>query len=200
MLKICFVGRFAVPKNNMAIIKIAKELQKMTNSFFVDIYGDAEITDIEGQKIKYEFLANIENLPINHLGFKSNIIEILKNYDFLVLPSLWEGWPLVLIEAATSACIPVCADIHTGPREFIADIYDYDIPIEYPYIGNGGVLLPDTKVSFDAKIWAQTLFELSCNEDKVARLKINVQKQAKNYSFANYKKNWSAFLNELLNK
>ena len=47
-MKILYVGRFAAPKNNLAIIKICKILKQDGISFSLDFYGDAENVDNEG--------------------------------------------------------------------------------------------------------------------------------------------------------
>lgn len=54
------------------------------------------------------------------LGERSDAAELLALFDVFVLPSLWEGLPLVLIEAAGLAKPMVASDID-GVREVIRD-------------------------------------------------------------------------------
>ncbi len=54
------------------------------------------------------------------LGERSDAREILSRLDVFVLPSLWEGLPLVLIEAAALGR-PIVATAVEGSREIIAD-------------------------------------------------------------------------------
>ena len=45
------------------------------------------------------------------LGFKDNIIDLLKESDIFVLPSLQEGMPNVILEAGTVGLATICSDI-----------------------------------------------------------------------------------------
>jgi glycosyltransferase involved in cell wall biosynthesis len=54
------------------------------------------------------------------LGERADAREILSRLDVFVLPSLWEGLPLVLIEAAALGR-PIVATAVDGSREIIAD-------------------------------------------------------------------------------
>lgn len=191
MINICYAGRFAVPKNNIALLHIADAFDNMDVDHVIDVYGDAEVTDKKGQEIKAEFLSRLPNKKnIRAMGFNNNLREVLIKYDFLLLPSLWEGWPLVMIEAASVGCIPVCADVKTGPREFIAEIYDYSDQLRYPLVGRGGILMPDPSESFDAGSWAGVIFDSFADNNNLHRLKTEVMAQAKRYSFSSYQNKW----------
>jgi len=65
------------------------------------------------------------------LGERSDARDILSLFDIFVLPSLWEGLPLVLIEAA-SLGKPIVASAIDGVREVIRD-------------GESGLLVPPGK-------------------------------------------------------
>lgn len=54
------------------------------------------------------------------LGERADALEILSRLDVFVLPSLWEGLPLVLIEAAALGK-PIVATAVDGSREIVAD-------------------------------------------------------------------------------
>ena len=54
------------------------------------------------------------------LGERTDALEILSRLDVFVLPSLWEGLPLVLIEAAALGK-PIVATSVDGSREIITD-------------------------------------------------------------------------------
>lgn len=49
------------------------------------------------------------------LGQRSDIPDLMRRSDVLVLPSLEEGSPLVAIEALASGCIPLVSDVCVGP-------------------------------------------------------------------------------------
>jgi len=45
------------------------------------------------------------------LGHRADVPELLKIFDLFVLPSLFEGLPLILIEAAAAGCVIIASDI-----------------------------------------------------------------------------------------
>jgi glycosyltransferase involved in cell wall biosynthesis len=55
---------------------------------------------------------------IDFLGYTSNVAEILKDVDIFVLPSVWEGFPYVLLEAMMMKKPVIATDIF-GIREII---------------------------------------------------------------------------------
>lgn len=195
-MKILYVGRFATPKNNLAIIKICKILKQDGVSFSLDFYGDAENVDAEGINIKNIFFNDLDGLHenIRYNGYADKIDIFSINYDFLILPSFWEGFPVVMLEAAKNGIIPICSDIQTGPREFIANINNYTSELVYPFIGQGGVLLKCPVDDFDFKEWASCLESIYSNKELLNKLKYSVKINCKEFSFENYLLNWEEFL------
>ncbi len=52
----------------------------------------------------------LEQPGIKLLGYRSDVPELMRQSDVLVLPSLTEGFPLVVAEAMGSGCVPVVSD------------------------------------------------------------------------------------------
>lgn len=199
MLKIAYVGRFAVPKRNLALLDIYDAIINIPIDFVIDVYGDAESGDSYGLDIKRKFISRSSRYnKINILGHVEGVQSRLKSYDILLLVSQWEGWPLVMIEAASHGCIPICTDVMTGPREFIADIYDYNINIEYPFVGVGGILMPPDFNNETISIWANQIHELSKNQDLLRSLKNDCLNRSLDYKFSTYKKYWIDEITKLL--
>lgn len=195
-MKILYVGRFAKPKNNLSIIKICKILKQDGVFFSLDFYGDAENVDTEGIKLKNFFFNELDGLHqnIRYNGYVDKIDIFSINYDFLILPSFWEGFPVVMLEAAKNGIIPICSDIQTGPREFIANINNYTSELVYPFIGQGGVLLKCPVDDVDFKEWANCLELIYSNKELLNKLKYSVKMNCKEFSFENYRLNWEDFL------
>lgn len=55
---------------------------------------------------------------IDFLGYRPNVAEVLRNVDIFVLPSVWEGFPYVLLEAMMMKK-PIIASEIFGIREII---------------------------------------------------------------------------------
>lgn len=87
------VGRFHYQKNHRFIMALAA---KMPEYMFV-LVGDGELLE----KYKMEKSENVI-----FLGQRSDINEIMQVFDVFILPSHWEGLPLVAVEAQ-AAGLPV---------------------------------------------------------------------------------------------
>jgi len=105
-LKILFVGRLTKQKNISCLIK-ALSLLDADVDYKLTVCGDGEdkaqlINDIECLNLS-------EN--INLLGFKKNIHQYMKASHLLLLPSLHEGMPNVLLEALEVGLPAIVSDI-----------------------------------------------------------------------------------------
>lgn len=199
-MKLLYVGRFSKPKNNLALLKIVNEIILLGMEFTLDFFGDAETVDLNGMIIKNEFLktADLYSPRINYHGFQHSSIIFQKEYDFLLLPSFWEGFPVVMLEAARSGIIPICSDIQTGPREFILNINSYETKLIYPIIGAGGILMKCPINSNDYQDWADVIKSVFLDKIQLQNLKNEVLKQSKKYSFEEYKSQWENYLDKFI--
>ncbi|MEO0090047.1 MAG: sugar transferase [candidate division WOR-3 bacterium] len=116
---ITFVGRLSKQKNPEVLIWAIKELlkEKIDRKIFLLLIG-------EDMGMKERLIKLIDNFKINDyvgfLDFISNPIAIIKASDCFVLPSLWEGMPIALLEAMASG-IPIIASNIKGNNEIITD-------------------------------------------------------------------------------
>ena len=109
------VGNFTYPKNQKFVIELAKRMPEAT---FV-LVGDGEMFE-EYKKIK------IKNIIF--CGARNNVNEIMQAFDVFVLPSLWEGLPLVAIEAQ-AAGLPVLLSDAVSSETKITDDVDF-LPLD----------------------------------------------------------------------
>jgi glycosyltransferase involved in cell wall biosynthesis len=100
------VGRFTKQKNHKFLIDIFYELLKVKSNSVLILCG---IGDLE-----YELKEKINKLKINDkvmfLGLRKDINDIMQAMDVFVLPSLYEGLPLVSIEAQCSGLPIIVSD------------------------------------------------------------------------------------------
>jgi len=95
------------------------------------------------------------------LGEQENVFPFLRNSDCFVLPSLWEGLPLVLIEALSMDLPIISADCKTGPREVLTPELPLDDNITYPFFGNYGILCKPFPNEFNYKTLKEAPLDLS---------------------------------------
>lgn len=95
------VGRLSKQKNHEFLIDVFYKLQKKQDAILL-LVGDGELEN----KIKDRVIQlNIQDKVI-FLGFREDVDKILNAMDFFILPSLYEGLPVSLIEAQTNG-LPV---------------------------------------------------------------------------------------------
>lgn len=89
------VGRFIEAKNHNFLIEIFNRLLSLDSNSCLLLVGDGELRKNVEVKVKS---MNLEN-KIKFLGIRKDINRILKAMDVFVFPSLYEGFPVTLIEA-----------------------------------------------------------------------------------------------------
>lgn len=97
-LVIGHVGRFNEQKNHLFLIDIFLEVLKIRNNSILMLLGDGPLYEEIEDKIRK---LGIEK-SVMLLGRKNNIEEYLQAMDVFVLPSLFEGLPVVGVEAQTA--------------------------------------------------------------------------------------------------
>ncbi len=94
-INIVSVGRLSAQKNPVFMIDIIEELSKIRQDFVFNWVGDGEMRDEISFSIKEKDLSRFINL----LGVRTDIPQILNSCSIFLLPSLFEGLPVSLVEA-----------------------------------------------------------------------------------------------------
>lgn len=92
------VGRFSNQKNHRFIVRLIKELSKTGLNFKILLIGEGELEEKIRKKIKNQDLDKY----FIFTGSIPNVNEYYQALDLFILPSKYEGLPLVGIEAQTS--------------------------------------------------------------------------------------------------
>ena len=92
------IGRLSEQKNPLFILKIVEELVNMDESYQFVWIGDGPLKNELVNKAKEKGVLE----HIKFLGNRSNVKDLLQAYDVFILPSLYEGFGIVNIEAQAS--------------------------------------------------------------------------------------------------
>lgn len=130
------IGRFTEAKNHKMLVNIFSEVLKKEPKAFLLMIGNGELLSTIRQQMEekkmqghYMILSEREDIP-----------ELLKIMDVFCFPSLWEGMPLVVLEAQAAGLKCVISDCITPEVMVTSQICS--LPLES-----------------SAKDWADKLFE-----------------------------------------
>lgn len=94
-IKIIQVGRLSAVKNHKFSLKIADQLKSLNIDFTLYIVGQGPLEDDLKQQVKDKLLEN----NVKFLGVRTDITELMASADYMIMPSLHEGFPVVLVES-----------------------------------------------------------------------------------------------------
>ena len=126
-INILHVGRVYEVKNQLFITEIAKEFKKRDKNIRILCAGKGiqEYMDEVQEVIKNKELQN----HMKMLGVRKDVSELLRKAKAFILPSLYEGMPLVLIEAQASGIHCVSADTFSKEVDFGIDAIEW-LPLQ----------------------------------------------------------------------
>jgi len=117
--KIIAVGRYTKEKGFDLLLRVWKEIYVQRPNWSLFIYGDGELReDLEN----YVRLNGLKNVYLEHSV--KNIQDKYIHSSFLVLPSRFEGFGMVVIEAMECGLPVVAFDCPCGPAEIVSDGVD----------------------------------------------------------------------------
>lgn len=105
-IKIIQVGRFNEVKNHSFSLKIAKELEQRAVEFTMYFIGQGPLENELHQEVEKEALEH----RIKFLGVRSDITELMASADYMIMPSLHEGFPVVLVESQATGLKSIVSD------------------------------------------------------------------------------------------
>ena len=178
-------GRLTEAKGQWYLIRIFNSLKESFFNLKLVILGDGELRNYlinlaENLNLKvYSIWKNdqiTDEYDVYFLGFQKNPFSFMRRSTLFVLPSLWEGFPNVLVEAMACRVPAVAADCKSGPREILAPDTDIFQKTDIPEYAKYGILMPvlDRKlkkptdpITDKEKIWIESLRNLL--KDKQSR-------------------------------
>lgn len=97
------IGRFVKQKNHEFLIDIFNEVHKKNNNTLLVLAGQGPLVDEIKSKVKELGLEN----SVKFLGQRRDACKLYQLFDIFLLPSLYEGLPVVGIEAQASGLLCV---------------------------------------------------------------------------------------------
>lgn len=117
------VGRFCDQKNHEEIINIFYKYYEKNNNAHLILIGTGELEDVIKAKVK---LLGLEK-NVSFLGSRSDVKYIMQAMDVFILPSLYEGLPIVGVEAQISGLACLFANTITQEIKITSNSYFLDL-------------------------------------------------------------------------
>lgn len=165
-LVIGHVGRFFPQKNHTFLIDIFREIHNKNPEAVLFLTGGGELNDELKNQIKHK----VHNLGlqdvVKFLGVRNDVQDVMQAFDLFLLPSLFEGLPVTMIEAQASGLPCVISD---------------KVPIQCDITGNVRVV----KLKDSPESWADEVlefvdgFERKDMFDKISEAGFDIKKNAK---------------------
>ncbi|MEO6580152.1 MAG: glycosyltransferase [Sphingomicrobium sp.] len=197
-------GRLTLQKNQARLISIFAELLTRRPARLL-VLGDGELRQPLIDQAKALGLRVAEGAggeaDVYFLGFQDNPFRLQRHAAAFVLPSAWEGLPMVLGEAMACGLPIVSADCPTGPREFLApdSIGRAVRPLRQAEQAEFGLLLPipSERDQSTIGIWVEQLDRLLGDQGELARYAARSLARAEDFTREKVGAQWLALVDEL---
>ncbi len=116
--KFIYVGRIDYDRQKN-VSELIKALSLVNGDWSCDLYGSID-TETKNRLENLIQKCKITN-PIEFHGFSENVWEQIKEADALIMTSKYEGFPMVLCEAASRGIPLIAANCPTGVSDIVSD-------------------------------------------------------------------------------
>jgi glycosyltransferase involved in cell wall biosynthesis len=114
------IGRFTYQKNHEFLIRIFKEVYDKKKNTVLLLIGKGELEDDVKRQIQDLGLTE----EVKFLGFRSDVSSLYQAMDIFILPSRYEGLPVVLVETQSAGIKSIVSDTITKEVQF-TNLIDY---------------------------------------------------------------------------
>ena len=121
------VGHFYAPKNQLFLVEIMNLLRK--ENCILLMAGDGPLYTEFWESVKKNHLEE----KIRCLGLRNDVAKLLRLSDCMLLPSIYEGLPVVAVESQAVGCHSVLSDVITRQADLGLGLVNY-LPIGDPHI------------------------------------------------------------------
>ena len=209
------LGSMIAQKGQWHLIRAFKEVKKEVKNARLVFLGDGELRSYlcrlsrdlgfrtfsawENKGLDYEF-------DVYFLGFHRNPFNFLSASKVLALPSLWEGFAYVLVEALACGVSIVSSDCKFGPREILAPDTDPNSHAQDIERAKYGILVPVPDLNFHSEeepltqeetLWAKGIIEILGNPSMADRYNKAGIARAEDFDIKKIMKQWIDLIEEL---
>lgn len=149
------LGRFCEAKNHTFLLDIFHQYHRQNSHSVLVLVGTGELEEQMKQKAKSLQLED----SVLFLGFRDDVRALYNAFDLFLLPSLFEGLPVSVIEAQTCELFSVISDSITREVDLTGRVTF--LSLEQP-----------------AEVWAQAMLQLGINsyrEQPIGRTRVAEQ-------------------------
>ena len=125
------VGRISKQKNTFYLVNCFLKYYKENKNSILIIAGGYEDSDDEYQKVKSFLQSKGKSCPIILLGVRKDVQDLMFASDVFLLPSLYEGFPIVAVEAQCSGLVCVLSNTITQDVNLTGNVMF--IPLDNTY-------------------------------------------------------------------
>lgn len=116
------IGRYCVQKNQFFLIDIMKSIKEENQDYLLLMIGDGALKESFMDAVKENGLDD----KIKCLGIRKDVPELLKLSDIMLLPSIYEGLPVVAVEAQAAGCYSILSDEITRQSDLKLGLVDFE--------------------------------------------------------------------------
>ena len=174
--RIVSIGRYAYEKGNDLLLQAWAKVEKKCREWSLDIYGMGNQAPYRQQMKEL----GVDESRCHLYGSLPNVKEEYLRSSIFALPSRFEGFGLVIIEAMSCGLPVVTFDCENGPRNILTD-------------GENGFLIPP----FDVDAYAEKLIRLILDELLRREIGANARKSSQRYAIDDIANQWKQLFEEL---
>ena len=170
--------RFVYAKGLDLMMESFEEFCKQDKEWELDILGDGALL---GQIKEDAKRRHIED-RVHFVGYTNEAEKYYLNSSVFLLPSRWEGWPMVIMEA-----------------------YEFGLPVIAYHMGNMDLIIDDGKTgylpeAFDTHKFAQAMLKLAHDDELRQKMSINAIAKSEDFAIEKAVKEWDDLFERVIAK
>jgi len=176
-LKVLYIGRNSYEKRPKLSVEVYEKMKNLIDIDFLFI----------GRGMgKFFSSSERKNVVIENIYSKNKLNEIYGNSHIIFLTSIFEGFPLVFMEAMSYGVVPISTDVG-GISEHLKN-------------GENSILIKNKNEQEIVKNIINTIYKFELNRKLLQQISINVYNYAKkNFVCKNFFKKYNSVINEIRN-